>query len=46
MEKDYAYLKQLCNPHGSYTPLEEESASEIDIAQYKRLEEEALGTEF
>jgi len=45
MEKDYAYLQQLCNPNGTYTAISDDP--ELDLVQLKQLEEEAKnGTEF
>ena len=45
IEKSFEYLKQLCNPAGSYTQIKDEP--ELDIAEFERIKEEALaGTGF
>ena len=45
IEKSFEYLKQLCNPAGSYTQIKDDP--ELDFAEFDRIREEALaGTGF
>lgn len=45
IEKSFEYLKQLCNPSGTYTKIKDEP--DLDFAEFERIKEEALaGTGF